>query len=333
VLASHSMRQTAVAGGTAAHGCCIRLAVRKSKQVKLVYSYSSAANIPFISDTDMTLSAYNQVSLPTFIYGTAWKKDATAKLVQQAVESGFRAIDTANQLKHYDEKLVGEALQQAYQSGVQRESLFLQTKFTSLDGQDHRLPYDPKASLTMQVKQSMDSSLGHLHTDYVDSYILHGPHYRHGLGAEDWEVWAAIEDLYKEGKTKVIGVSNVDAEQLRELCAKAKTIPMMVQNRCYASTGWDREVREICFKHSIVYQGFSLLTANSNVIATNAVRAIAQRLSTGIAQVIFRFAMQVGMIPLTGTTSKQHMAEDLQALQINLTDDDVKLIEEIATRG
>src|SRR5277367_5345245 len=130
----------------------------------------------------MPLTASNQVSVPSFMYGTAWKKEATTKLVQQALESGFKAIDTANQLKHYDEKLVGQALLTAYKSGVKRESLFLQTKFTSKDGQDNRLPYDPKADLGTQVKQSMDSSLEHLHTDYVDSYVLHGPHFAQGLG-------------------------------------------------------------------------------------------------------------------------------------------------------
>lgn len=98
----------------------------------------------------MTLIASNQVEVPDFMYGTAWKKDKTTGLVQMAVEAGFTAIDTANQLKHYDEARVGEALLNLYKKGVKRESLFLQTKFTSLDGQDNRLPYDAAADLTTQ---------------------------------------------------------------------------------------------------------------------------------------------------------------------------------------
>lgn len=277
----------------------------------------------------MTLSTYNQVSLPSFMYGTAWKKDATAKLVQLAVESGFTAIDTANQLIHYQEALVGDGLKALEQKGVRREALFLQTKFTSVDGQDHRTPYDAKADLTTQVNQSMDSSLLHLHTDYVDSYVLHGPYSRHGLGAKDWEVWAAIEALYSAGKTRMIGISNVTAEQLTQLCAKATTKPMMVQNRCYAVLGWDQEVREICRANGIIYQGFSLLTANQQVMAHPAVRAIATRLGTGTAQVIFRFAMQVGMLPLTGTTSAQHMKDDLKAEQLELSVADLRQVEVI----
>jgi diketogulonate reductase-like aldo/keto reductase len=264
------------------------------------------------------------------MYGTAWKKEATTKLVKQAVESGFSAIDTANQLKHYDEARVGEALQTLTEQGVHRDSLFLQTKFTSIDGQDHRLPYDPKADLTTQVKQSMDSSLQHLHTEHMDSYVLHGPYSRYGLGEADWEVWTAIEGLYKAGKTRMIGVSNVSAEQLNELCTAAKVKPMMVQNRCYAITGWDEEVRSICKKHGIIYQGFSLLTANGHVLMDPGVQAIAKRLGTGPAQVIFRFAMHLGMLPLTGTTNVQHMKEDLQAERLELTDADIAHLQSIS---
>lgn len=277
----------------------------------------------------MALIAYNNVPVPSFMYGTAWKKEATPQLVQLAVAAGFTAIDTANQLIHYQEALVGEALLALAQQGITRDRLFLQTKFTPTNSQDHRTPYDASADLTTQVLQSFDSSLAHLHTDYLDSYVLHGPYQRQGLGAADREVWAAIEGLYRSGKTKMIGISNVTAEQLTELCAQATVKPMMVQNRCYAALGWDKEVRKICRAHGLIYQGFSLLTANQGIFAEPAIRAIAQRLGTGLAQVVFRFAMQIGMLPLTGTTNPQHMQEDLQAEQLILTDDEMQLIETI----
>jgi diketogulonate reductase-like aldo/keto reductase len=215
------------------------------------------------------------------------------------------------------------------QQGVARDRLFLQTKFTPTNGQDHRTPYDASATLTTQVTQSFDSSLAHLHTGYLDSYVLHGPYQRQGLGAADWEVWAAIEELYRSGKTKMIGISNVTAEQLAQLCARAAVKPMMVQNRCYAALGWDKEVRELCRTHDIIYQGFSLLTANREVFADPGIRAIAQRLGTGLPQVVFGFAMQIGMLPLTGTTNPQHMKDDLQAEQLTLTAEDMQVIETI----
>jgi len=278
----------------------------------------------------MTLTAYNRVPLPSFMYGTAWKKEATTQLVQSAVEAGFTAIDTANQLIHYQEALVGEALQALGKKGVKRESLFLQTKFTSVGGQGGRTPYDASADVATQVRQSFDSSLTHLGTEYVDSYVLHAPFSRRGLGEADWEAWAAMEELYQSGKTKIIGISNVAAGQLTELCEQANHKPMVVQNRCFAALGWDQEVREICRSNGIVYQGFSLLTANGEVLADREIQTIAQRLGSGPAQIIFRFAMQIGMLPLTGTTSRQHMKEDLQAERLALSAEEIRRIETIA---
>lgn len=277
----------------------------------------------------VNMTTYNHVSVPTFMYGTAWKKEATTGLVLQAIEAGFTAIDTANQLVHYDEARVGDALVKVTQQGIRRDALFLQTKFTPINGQDHRLPYDARASITTQVEQSFASSLAHLHTDYLDSYVLHGPYSRRGLGSEDWEVWSAIESLYESGKTKMIGVSNVSAEQLTQLCLKAKHKPMVVQNRCYAAFGWDKEIREICRAHHIIYQGFSILTANRDVFIDPEIRAMAARYDATLPQLIFRFATQVGMLPLTGTTNPQHMKEDLQSDRFTLRSEEVQQIEAI----
>lgn len=267
---------------------------------------------------------------PTFIYGTAWKKDATTQLVQTAVKAGFKAIDTANQPKHYSEWLVGEALQALAGEGIGRDSLFIQTKFTPLNGHDDRVPYDPQANLKTQVQQSFERSLKQLKTDRVDSYLLHGPYAFPGLGDEDWEVWSALEDLYRSGRTGMIGISNVNYLQLSALVERAAIKPMAVQNRCYANRGWDREVREICRQHGIMYQGFSLLTANVPVLHHPPVVSMARKLGVDPTQVIFRFAMQVGMVPLTGTTNEQHMKQDLGVSRILLSEDEVSFIESVA---
>ena len=128
----------------------------------------------------------------------------------------------------------------------------------------------------------------------------------------------------------MIGISNVAAGQLTELCEQANVKPMVVQNRCFAALGWDQEVREICRSNGVVYQGFSLLTANGEVLADPEIQTIAQRLGMGPAQIIFRFAMQIGMLPLTGTTSRQHMKEDLQAERLALSAEEIRRIETIA---
>lgn len=273
-----------------------------------------------------------KTDMPPFVYGTAWKEGATTRLVKAAISAGFTGIDTANQPKHYRESLVGDALAALSEEGIPRDTLFLQTKFTPADGQDHRIPYDPAGDLTTQVRRSFEVSLENLRTDYVDSYLLHGPYSWAGLGTSDWEVWHAMENICKSGKAGIIGISNVNIGQLAALTGKAEIKPMVVQNRCFASQGWDRTVREFCRANGIVYQGFSLLTANGFVLNDPGVARIARRLGKTAAQVILRFALQVGMVPLTGTTDERHMKEDLQALDFELTADEVEFIDKIGSR-
>ena len=264
--------------------------------------------------------------LPPIIYGTAWKEKITAKLVKMAVTAGFRGIDTANQKRHYREDYVGAALLELKTEGIRREDLFLQSKYTYREGQDHRLPYDPKADYTTQVKSSFASTLQNLHTDYLDSYLLHGPRSSHNLTDADLEVWAAMEDLHRSGQARMIGISNVALGHLAELCENTKIKPQVVQNRCYAARGWDRPVREYCIRNRILYQGFSLLTANPHVAADPRLAAIARRLKITPQQVIFRFAVQIGILPLTGTTDPKHMRQDLQLTRIQLSAEDVTAI-------
>jgi diketogulonate reductase-like aldo/keto reductase len=204
--------------------------------------------------------------VPDFLYGTAWKEDRTAPLTELALRMGFRGIDTANQRRHYVEAAVGEALVAAYRAGiVTRADVFLQTKFTYRPGQDHRLPYDPAAPLAVQVAQSMASSLEHLGTDYVDSYVLHGPASGYDWSDADAEVWEAMRKERDAGRTRCLGVSNISLHHLEHMIASHAEVPAFVQNRCFARLGWDRDVRRFCRERKIVYQGFSLLTANADV--------------------------------------------------------------------
>ena len=269
--------------------------------------------------------------VPDFLYGTAWKEDRTAALTELAVRSGFRGIDTANQRQHYFEVGVGQGLAAAYRAGVvTRAALFLQTKFTYQGGQDHRLPYDPAADLSIQVAQSMASSLEHLGTDHVDSYVLHGPASGRGWTEADAEVWDAMTREREAGRTRFLGVSNVSLRHLEQLMASGGGAPHFVQNRCFARVGWDRDVRAFCADRKIVYQGFSLLTANPEALRHPVVLAAAARNQATPPQVIFRFALAVGMLPLTGTTDERHMQQDLASESLALSDDEVRAIESLA---
>jgi diketogulonate reductase-like aldo/keto reductase len=267
------------------------------------------------------------VSVPRFLYGTAWKEDQTRRLTELALRQGFRGIDTANQRKHYHEAAVGEAIAGGL---VRREDLFLQTKFTFRRGQDQRLPYDPDAPVHIQVEQSFASSLEHLGTGVIDSYLLHGPTQRAGLAPADWEAWRAMEAVYESGRARLLGVSNVSREQLELLCQRARVRPRFVQNRCYAARGWDRAVREFCVANGMVYQGFSLLTANRDALAHPELARIARRHGRTVCQVVFRFALDVGMVALTGTTDAGHMHEDLEVFNFHLGSEEVERIAGLA---
>lgn len=263
-----------------------------------------------------------------FVYGTAWKEDDTERCVLDALRAGFRAIDTANQRRHYYEEGVGAAFAKAIDEGiVRRKDLFIQSKFTFLAGQDHRLPYDPNAQLSEQVMQSFHSSLGHLGVDYLDSYVLHGPSTRPGLSDADFEVWAAMEELFRAGRVKALGVSNVLPDQLKLFLDHASIKPHFVQNRCFARLHWDREVRTYCKQSNIRYQGFSLLTANSEVWHSPICAGIAERHGVTPAQIIFRFCQQLGILPLTGTSDRTHMEQDLASSSVCLSDDELTSLE------
>jgi diketogulonate reductase-like aldo/keto reductase len=268
--------------------------------------------------------------MPPLLYGTAWKEAETQRLTELAIRTGFRGIDTANQRRHYDEAAVGRAIAASIASGlVIRDDLFLQTKYTFLRGQDHRLPYDPRAPISDQVAASFSSSLQHLGVNHIDSYLLHGPTQRVGLTADDWSAWRAMEAIHDSGRVRHVGVSNVSLEQLQALHAQARIKPAFVQNRCHASRAWDRPIREFCIAHAIIYQGFSLLTANPQVVNHLKLAQIATRHQKTPAQIVFRFAQHLSILPLTGTTNETRMKQDLATAAFALTTAEIQEIEQL----
>jgi diketogulonate reductase-like aldo/keto reductase len=284
----------------------------------------------------MTLRSWTVrgVRVPRFFYGTAWKEDDTERLTELAIAQGFRGIDTANQRRHYHEAAVGKAVASAIARGVvTRDDLFLQTKFTFRPGQDHRLPYDPSAPVAVQVEQSFASSLEHLGTTVIDSYLLHGPMRHVGLTEADWDAWRAMEALHDSGRVRFIGLSNVSHEQLQAFCDGARIGPHFVQNRCYATQAWDDDIRSLCVECNVLYQGFSLLTANRAVLTNPDLLRIAQRYGRTPSQIVFRFAIDEQMIPLTGTTSAEHMQQDLEVFDFDLEVDEMWQIRYLATGG
>jgi len=265
------------------------------------------------------------VRMPRIIYGTAWKKARTAALVEQAIGHGFRGIDTACQPRHYDEAGVGDGLAACLKSGLDRADIYLQTKFTPLSGQDpRRIPYDPKAGLAEQVAQSFLASLQNLRTPYVDCLILHSPLAEDGQSVQ---AWRAMEAIVRSGGARQLGISNCYSPlQLERLHELAEIKPAVVQNRFYANTGYDREIRAYCRQHGMFYQSFWTLTANPDLLAHPVVTGLGTKYGRTPAQILFRYLTQIDVIPLTGTTSPDHMREDLAIFEFELGDDECEEI-------
>lgn len=263
------------------------------------------------------------VKMPSLIYGTAWKKEKTADLVVQAVLSGFRGVDTACQPKHYEEALVGEALARLRDHGIGREELFIQTKFTPITGQDpHKIPYNPNTPLDLQVAHSFEVSKRNLGTEIIDSLVLHSPISPY----EDLlSVWGAMEKIYHNGGALQLGISNCyDLELLQRLYGDATVKPAVVQNRFYAQSGYDIHLRQWCNEEGIIYQSFWSLTANPHILASAPILALAKKYDKTQAQILYRYLNHLGIVPLIGSTSKQHIEEDLDIFSFDLT------LEEIA---
>lgn len=279
-------------------------------------------------DSKYWLTSSAGIKMPPLIYGTAWKKEETANYVATALENGFRGIDTAGQPRHYNEGQVGEALQKVRSMGIQREELYIQTKFTPLPGQDpNNTPYDKSAPLEKQIEQSLQSSLTNLQTPYLDSYLLHSPL---SPFSDLMRAWNTMEQFYESGQVKQLGISNCySLELLKSLFTKSNIKPAVIQNRFYRDTGYDASLREWCSGHSILYQSFWTLTANPHILASSLIESLTTTYQKTPPQIFFRFLNQSEIVPLTGTTSEQHMKEDLAIFEFELSSEEIGQIKQL----
>lgn len=286
-----------------------------------------AAPAACADDQRWITSAYG-VRMPRIIYGTAWKKERTAALVELALNSGFRGVDTACQPRHYNEAGVGEGLSAAMGATLSRADVYLQTKFTPVRGQDpDNIPYDPDAALSQQVEQSFRASLRNLRTDYLDGLILHSPYPE---DRDTLEAWRAMEDLHRDGGVRQLGVSNCyELPRLKSLYREARIKPAVIQNRFHAETRYDRDIRIFCRERGILYQSFWTLTANPKILAAPRLLKLASRYGRSPAQLLFRYLTQQDILCLTGTSSAEHMIEDLAIFDFRLSPEECEALDDL----
>ena len=227
-------------------------------------------------DNSSHFQPHSGIWVPKMIYGTAWKKERTAELVEKALLHGFVGIDTACQPKHYNEVGVGQGLHRAINNGVQRDSLFIQTKFTPVRGQDpNTIPYDPNTAIAQQIKTSCEVSLRNLGISIIDSLVLHSPLPRF---EQTMEAWTAMEQLVNMGTVRQIGISNCyDLSLFEQLFSASSIPPSVLQNRFYQKTNYDVSLRRFCKKHRIVYQSFWTLTANPSLLLSQPIVTCASK--------------------------------------------------------
>jgi diketogulonate reductase-like aldo/keto reductase len=264
--------------------------------------------------------------LPAFIYGTAWKKAATADLVYHALCNGFTAIDTAAQPKHYQEDLVAAGISRAIKAGkIRRRDIYLQTKFTSITGQDpQNMPYDPKGSITEQVNSSLMSSLRNFNfadvtkadddsNPYIDTLVLHSPM---STMDDTMEVWRTLEQ-YVPGEIRHLGISNCTLFDLMNIYERSTVKPSVVQNRFYANTRYDIGLRKFCADKGLIYQSFWSLSANPRLVASAPTRQLAKQLNISPESALYCLILGLGnMVALNGTTNPKHMQEDWKAIAL-----------------
>ena len=269
------------------------------------------------------------MKIPNMIYGTAWKKENTTALVFEALKQGFRAVDTACQPRHYREDLVGLGLQKAYDEQiVKREDLFIQTKFTPIDGQDkNNMPYLKSDAIEIQVEKSFETSKKNLKTNFIDAYILHSPVYPEN---KLQKVWQKMEEFVQKKEVGILGISNCyDLDVLKYLYNNTKIKPSIVQNRFYAQAFYDKKIRTFCLENEIFYQSFWSLTANPHIVNSELVLNIAKKYEKTPEQIFYRFLNHINIIPLNGTTSIIHMVEDLKICEFSLLDEEIREIENL----
>jgi diketogulonate reductase-like aldo/keto reductase len=298
---------------------------------------NSSNNMMIPGITVLSASRVISAKLPFLVYGTAWKKDDTEQLVADAVRHGFRFIDTACQPKHYNEHGVGNGWTKAAKElGLQRSDIFLQTKYTSVSGQDpNRIPYDPTQPIEDRITQSLKVSLHNLQTSYVDSWVMHSPE---DTLEETMVAYRVMEQAVDDGKVLRIGISNCyDYNMFTSIYQQARIKPSVLQNRFYEDSNWDQDLRLFCKENNIWYQSFWTLTANRNALATKKAKEWAASKQLTPQTLLYAYLMSLGYgTPLDGTTSIEHMKED-QALVMRMqggekifeTDDEIRSFEKL----
>lgn len=164
-------------------------------------------------------------------------------------------------------------------------------------------------------------------THYIDSLILHGPLKSH---KENMILWRQFEKFVESKQVRMLGISNFyDLEVITRLYNDATIKPKVLQNRFYEDTNYDKDIRKFCKEKGIIYQSFWTLSANPHVLENANVRKAAEKKGVPVTTLFFAYLSQTGIVPLTGTKNIQHMKDDLLAMSVTLTEEEMNIFKQL----
>ena len=266
----------------------------------------------------------NGVEIPVLALGTWLVDDAKAEeAVKTAVQMGYRHVDTAQ--AYGNEHGVGEGIRNC---GVAREEIFVTSKVAA----EHKTYESASASI--------DKTLADMGLDYLDMMIIHSPQPWDKVNqCEDRYVegnrsaWRALEDAYKAGKLRAIGVSNFLQEDIESLWETAEIKPMVNQVLCHISNS-PLELIDFCQKKGIVMEAYSPV-AHGEALKNGEIAKMAEKYGVTIPQLCIRYDLQLGMVTLPKTANPEHMKENANVgFEISLADMEIlKATERIKDYG
>lgn len=266
----------------------------------------------------MTMNNYNEkevilnngVKMPILGFGVYQiPKEDTKQAVLEALKVGYRHIDTAQ--SYFNEAEVGEAIAE---SGIPREDIFLTTKIW-IDNYGYE-----------KAKASIDESLRKLKTDYVDLFLLHQPF------SDYYGAYRALEDAYREGKVRAIGVSNFYPDRLSDIVAFTEIKPQVNQVETHPFNQ-QIEAQENMIKNNVQLESWASFAEGRNNIFTNPVLMdIAKKYNKSTAQIMIRWQVQRGIVCLTKSVKPERMAENFDVMNFELSADDMARIQSLDTK-
>ncbi|MGG1479567.1 aldo/keto reductase [Bacillus smithii] len=258
-----------------------------------------------------TTTLHNGVKMPWFGLGV-FKVEEGPELVnavKTAIKHGYRSIDTA--AIYENEAGVGTGIREGMkEAGISREDLFVTSKVWNAD-----LGYE-------STKKAFETSLNKLGLEYLDLYLIHWP-----VEGKYKEAWRALEDLYKEGRVKAIGVSNFHIHHLEDLMEDADIKPMVNQVE-YHPRLTQKELQAFCQEQGIQLEAWSPLM-QGQLLDNEVLQEIGKRYNKTVAQVILRWDLQNGVVTIPKSTKEHRIVENASIFDFELSKEDMELIDSL----